>query len=87
MAWKVEYTKTAREQLKKLPNDIALRITKYMDKRAAEAPRQYGKAMKGEYAGRWRYRVGVYRVVCSLRDDVLVIEVVRVGHRRDVYKN
>ena len=58
-----------------------------MDKRAAEAPRQYGKAMKGEYAGRWRYRVGVYRVVCSLRDDVLVIEVVRVGHRRDVYKN
>ena len=87
MAWKVEYTKTAREQLKKLPNDIALRIMKYMDKRAAEAPRQYGKAMKGEYTGRWRYRVGDYRVVCSLHDDVLVIEVVRVGHRKNVYKN
>ena len=87
MAWKVEYTKTAREQLKKLPNEIALRITKYMDKRAAEAPRQYGKAMKGEYAGRWRYRVGDYRVVCSLHDDVLVIEVLRVGHRKNVYQN
>lgn len=86
MVWKIEYTKTAREQLKKLPKDISLRITKYMDGRAANSPREYGKAMKGEYSGCWRYRVGDYRVVCSIHDDVLVVEVIRVGHRKEVYK-
>ena len=87
LAWKVEYTKAAREQLKKLPRDVSLRITKYMDKRAALLPREYGKAMTGNYSGFWRYRVGDYRVICSLHDDVLMIEVIRVGHRSDVYKN
>ena len=86
MAWKVEYTKSARAQLKKLPHDIALRITKYMDERAAIAPRQYGKAMKGNFEEYWRYRVGDYRVMCSLHDDVLVIEVIKLGHRGEVYK-
>lgn len=57
-----------------------------MDKRAAISPRQYGKAMKGEYAGCWRYRVGKYRIICSLHDEILLIEVIRVGHRSDVYK-
>ncbi len=48
MAWKVEYTKAAREQLKKLPRDVSLRITKYMDERAAVMPREHGKAMTGD---------------------------------------
>ena len=86
MAWKIEYTKTAREQLKKLPFDIASRVTEYMRERAAEAPRQYGKAMKGNFSGFWRYRVGEYRVICSLHDDILVIEVIRIGHRKNIYK-
>ena len=58
MACKVEYTKAAREQLKKLPRDVSLRITKYMDERAAVMPREHGKAMTGDYSGFWRYRVG-----------------------------
>ena len=86
MVWKVEYTKTARDQLKKLPHDISSRITEYMDERAAVSPRQYGKAMKGEYSDFWRYRVGKYRIICSLHDDVLLIEVIRLGTRGDVYK-
>ena len=84
--WKVEYTKTAREQLKKLPKNISERIIDYMDKRAANSPYRYGKFMKGEFEGCIRYRVGNYRVVCSLHDDVLVIEVVLIGHRGSVYK-
>ena len=86
MVWKIDYTKTAREQLKKLPRDIALRIIKYMDERAALSPRQYGKEMKGEYSGCWRYRVGKYRIICSLHDDILTVEVIRIGARGDVYK-
>lgn len=57
-----------------------------MDERAAVMPREHGKAMTGDYSGFWRYRVGHYRVICSLYDDVLMIEVIRVGHRSDVYK-
>lgn len=86
LAWKVEYTKAAREQLKKLPREIAKRITEYMNERPINAPRQYGKAMKGNFAGLWRYSVGEYRVICSLHDEVLVIEVIRIGHRGSVYK-
>lgn len=86
MAWKVEYTKKAREQLKKLPVNTVARITEYMNERAVLAPRQYGKAMKGNFSGFWRYRVGEYRVICSLHDNVLVIEVIRVGHRKNIYE-
>ena len=86
MKWKVEYTKAARNQLDKLPREVSLRIVAYMEGRAAESSRQYGAAMTGNYSGRWRYRVGVYRVICSLHDDVLTIEVIRIGHRGDVYK-
>lgn len=50
MAWKVEYTKAAREQLKKLPREVSLRVTKYMEERAALLPREYGKAMIGDLA-------------------------------------
>ena len=86
MQWKVEYTNTARSQLDKLPREVSSRIESYMEKRAALSPRDYGAAMTGNHAGHWRYRVGVYRVICSFKDEVLTIEVIRVGHRSDVYK-
>jgi len=44
------------------------------------------KALKGRLAELWRYRVGNYRLVCELRDEVLVILVIRIGHRSDVYR-
>jgi mRNA interferase RelE/StbE len=49
-------------------------------------PRQLGKALKGQLSTLWRYRVGDYRVVCALRDEVLVVLVVRIGHRKWVYR-
>ena len=48
-------------------------------------PRRFGKALKANLAGLWRYRVGDYRVLCELRDNELVVLVIAVGHRRDVY--
>ena len=49
-------------------------------------PRSIGKPLRGEKAELWRYRVGDYRIVCRIEDAFLVVVVVRVGHRKDVYR-
>jgi mRNA interferase RelE/StbE len=51
----------------------------------AENPRDFGEGLRSNFAGLWRYRVGDYGVVCRMEDDRLVVLVVRVGHRREVY--
>ena len=51
-----------------------------------EDPRSRGKALTGNLAGLWRYRVGDYRIICDIEDGVLVILVVDVAHRREVYQ-
>ena len=51
-----------------------------------EDPRSRGKALTGNLAGVWRYRVGDYRILCDREDGVLLILVVDVAHRREVYK-
>ena len=77
---------TAKRQLKKLDKSIRDRILKYMDKvESLENPRARGKGLSGNLSGTWRYRVGDYRVFCKIMDDKLIIEVVKVGHRRDIY--
>ena len=88
MAWLIEYTDTAREQLGKLDRPVARRILDYMDKRVAASgdPRGAGKALVGPLGGLWRYRVGDFRVVCEIQDGALCVLVVRLGNRKDVYK-
>lgn len=88
MAWTAKYSDTALRQLSKLDRQLALRILNYVDSRVigAESPRQLGKALTGPMGGLWRYRVGDYRVICDIQDDVLVVLVVTVGNRGDVYR-
>ena len=88
MAWTIEFTETARTQLRKLDKPIARRILDYMDERiAAHAnPRSTGKALSGPLGPLWRYRIGDIRVICEIRDDTLRVLVVRVGNRREVYR-
>lgn len=63
------------------------RILSYLEERIAQAenPRDFGEGLTSSFAGLWRYRVGDYRIVCRIEDDRLVVFVVRIGHRRDVY--
>jgi mRNA interferase RelE/StbE len=79
----IDYTDTAKEQLRKLDKPVARRIVDFMDERIAEAdnPRQTGKALTGSLGGLWRYRVGDYRVICDIQDEVLRVLVVQVGNR------
>lgn len=85
MAWTIEWSDSARKQLRKLDRPVKRQIADYLDTKAARNPRAVGKALTAQFASLWRYRVGDYRVVVSIEDERLVVLVVRVGHRREVY--
>ena len=87
MAWRVELSPAAERQLGKLGSVDARRIAKELRQVAAlDDPRQRGKALTGEFAGLWRYRVGDWRVIAKIEDRRLVIVVIALGHRREVYR-
>ncbi len=87
MVWTIKYTNTAKRKLVKLDKQIANRILTYMEERVVplDNPRSIGKALKGSFGDYWRYRVGDYRVICDIQDEDLVILVITVGHRSDIY--
>lgn len=88
MAWAIDYTAGARSQLKKLDRQVARRIVDFMDTRIAPQsdPRATGKALTGPLGSYWRYRVGDYRIICDIQDNVLRILVVELGSRKEVYR-
>lgn len=88
MVWKLEYSRTAVRQLKKLDRQTARQLLDYMDKRisSVEDLRTTGKLLSGPLGGLWRYRVGDYRVICEIQDETVCILVLQLGNRRDVYR-
>lgn len=88
MVWKIEFQAEAIKQLKKMGRTEAARIRDYLHARIKnlDDPRQLGSALKGpRYDRLWRYRVGDYRIICDIQDQRLVVLVVEIGHRRQVY--
>ena len=88
MAWTLRISETARRQLKKLDPSTAQGLLRYLNRLLlqTEDPRQRGKALTANLSGLWRYRVGDYRVICQIEDDHLVVLVVGLSHRSDVYR-
>jgi len=88
LAWTVDYTETARKQLRTLDKQVARRILDFVDERvaAAEEPRSMGKALTGPLGSFWRDRVGEYRIICDIQDGHLRVLVVQIGSRREVYR-
>ncbi|AFN57607.1 mRNA interferase RelE/StbE [Zymomonas mobilis] len=89
MAWKIEFDPAAQKELKKLGTQHAKRILKFLSERLALAdnPRSLGAALKGATLGSlWKYRIGDYRVIVDIEDNVMRILVVRIGNRREIYK-
>ncbi len=88
MAWTIDYTETAKGQLRKLDQQMARRIVDFMDERIAGPgnPRNTGKALTGPLGGFWRYRVGDCRVICDIQDGALRVLVVQVGNRSEIYR-
>jgi mRNA interferase RelE/StbE len=89
MPWKIEFSVDADRELRKLDPPQARRILKFLQERVAplEDPRTLGKALQGPRLGEfWRYRVGPFRVICKLEDDRLLVLVLRIGHRKEIYR-
>jgi mRNA interferase RelE/StbE len=89
LVWTINYTESARRQLRKLDKQTARRILDFMDERIAthEDPRNTGKALTGPMLGAyWRYRVGDYRIICDIQDGALCVLVIEIGNRREVYR-
>lgn len=89
MVWTIDYTESARKQLRKLDKQTARRILDFMDERIAaqEDPRNTGKALTGPMLGAyWRYRIGDYRIICDIQDGALCVLVIEIGNRREIYR-
>jgi mRNA interferase RelE/StbE len=89
MAWQVELSASAARELDDLDAQHARRILKFLHDRVAklENPRSIGKALHGSRLGEfWKYRVGDYRLICKIEDDRLVVLVLRIGHRKEIYR-
>lgn len=89
MIYHVEFTDGARKALKKLDRNTAAMLLGWVRKNleGCENPRQHGKGLTANRSGQWRYRVGDYRLIAEIEDNKVVILILTVGHRRDVYGN
>jgi mRNA interferase RelE/StbE len=87
-AWTIEVTATAQKQIEKLDRQVAKQIYRFLRERVAiaEDPRRIGKRLIALGKEVWRYRVGDYRIICDIQDERLVVMVVKVGHRREIYR-
>ena len=85
--WEIRFSDEALKQLKKLDKQTIRLIDSWIAKHLenSDDPRLCGKPLVANRAGQWRYRIGDYRMLCEIRDNVLLILVIKIGHRRDVY--
>jgi mRNA interferase RelE/StbE len=88
LAWRIEFLPAAEKELAKLGRAEAKRIIETLKTRIAplDDPRRLGSSLSGQLGGLWRWRIGDYRVVARIEDERITILVVRVAHRREVYR-
>jgi mRNA interferase RelE/StbE len=88
MIWKVELSDIALNNLKKMDKKTAAMIIGYIEKKLVGEidPRSFGKPLVGNQKNKWRYRIGDYRLLCQILDDKILILVVAIGHRKEIYK-
>ncbi|MFN6515474.1 MAG: type II toxin-antitoxin system RelE family toxin [Nostoc sp. CreGUA01] len=86
MTYQIEFTKGANKQLKKLPSDIKERIDSKIEELAIE-PRPTGVKKLANEESLYRIKIGDYRVIYQIFDTILLVTVIKVKHRRDVYKD
>lgn len=87
MAWKINFTEFAAKQLKKLNKTVSKELIDYLKEKVskAEDPTSFGKPLRRDKFGLWRYRVRDYRIICKIYNDELTVLVIRLGHRKDIY--
>lgn len=89
MGYRVEFDPEALKELKKLDRPLQQRLVGFLRTRVAtlENPRDIGEALAGARLGKyWKYRVGDWRIICDIEDTRIVVRVLRVGNRREIYR-
>ncbi|MGC8491378.1 MAG: type II toxin-antitoxin system RelE family toxin [Syntrophobacteraceae bacterium] len=89
MAWKIELDPRAERELDRIDPNTARRLLVFLHGRLAKLddPRSIGEALKGSRLGEfWKYRVGDFRIIAKIEDTEIRILVVRIGHRKEVYR-
>jgi mRNA interferase RelE/StbE len=89
LAWQIEFDPDALKELKRLDRPVQIRLVAFLRDRLAplDDPRSLGEALSGARLGSyWKYRVGDWRIVCDIQDQRVVVRVLRLGNRREVYR-
>ena len=89
MAWQIEFDESAKKELAKLDRQVARRLIDFLKTRVLNLrdPRSVGQALRGSTLGEfWKYRVGDFRIIASIQDDRMIVLVLRVGNRSDIYR-
>jgi len=87
MGYDVQLSDNALKALKRIDRYQARLIIAWLDKnlQGCKNPRLHGKSLTGNKKGYWRYRVGSYRIIADIQDNIVRIEIVNIGHRREIY--
>jgi mRNA interferase RelE/StbE len=89
LAFEIEFDPEAVKDLKKLDRPVQQRLVGFLKQRVAtlDNPRDIGEALVGAKLGHyWKYRVGDWRIICDIEDGRIVVRVLRIGNRREVYR-
>ena len=89
MAWQIEFDPDALKDLRKIDKPVQVRLVGFLRSRvgALDDPRSIGEALSGQRLGSyWKYRVGDWRIICDIQDQRIVVRVLRMGNRREVYR-
>jgi mRNA interferase RelE/StbE len=89
LVWAIEFDEAAKKELAKLDRQVAIRLLDFLTQRviSLKDPRSVGQALKGSKLGEfWKYRVGDFRIIANIQDQKMIILVLRVGSRRDIYR-
>ena len=89
MAYEIEFDPDALKDLKKLDRPVQQRLVGFLKVRVAtlENPREIGEPLSGAKLGNyWKYRVGDWRIICDIQDARIVVRVLRIGNRREIYR-
>ena len=86
--YKLTYSKTAIKQFSKLDRQTQKLLQKWLKKNLENCtdPRLHGKPLTADRSGQWRYRIGKYRIITDILDQELIILVLEIGHRREIYE-
>ncbi len=88
MTWKIEFDDRARKELRKLDRTAQSNILHYLRTKIAteDNPRRFGDPLRKNLSAFWKYRIGAYRIICDIQEDVVTVRVIRVGHRKNIYE-